>query len=345
MQAFAGMTKSIPASAVTSPAGLALIVALCAALLPAATQSAQSGATTPEYPTRPIRLIITYPPGGNTDLVGRALAQRLSEAWGQQVVVDNRGGAGGVLGTVIAKQAAADGYTILLGTSAGMVLNPLLMSKLPYDPVADFAPVSLVIVNPQVLVVHPSLPAASVRDFVALAKTKPGRFNFGSSGVGTPNHLGGEMLKAMAGIDIVHVPYKGGAAAIGDLISGQVHLVFSSAPSVVPHVRNGRLKALAIGSAKRSPALPDVPTVAESVPGYEYTTWYGVFAPAKTPQPIVAKLNAEIARILAAPEMSQRFQSQGGDPASSSPSELAAYMREERARWERVIRTASIRIE
>jgi tripartite-type tricarboxylate transporter receptor subunit TctC len=298
------------------------------------------------YPTRPIRLIITYPPGGNTDLVGRALAQKLTEAWGQQVIVDNRGGAGGVLGTLIAKQAAADGYTLLLGTSAGMVLNPLLMSKLPYDPFADFAPVSLVIVNPQVLVVNPTLPAANVRDFVSLAKSKPGQLNFGSSGVGTPNHLGGELLKAMAGIDIVHVPYKGGAASIADLIAGQVQLVFSSAPSVVPHVRNNRLKALAVGSAKRTPALPNVPTVAESgVPGYEYTTWYGVFVPAKTATPIVSKLNAEIVRILAVPEMSQRFQSQGGDPASSTPAELKTYMSEERARWERVIRTANIRIE
>jgi tripartite-type tricarboxylate transporter receptor subunit TctC len=278
--------------------------------------------------------------------VGRALAQKLAEAWGYQVVVDNRGGAGGVLGTVIAKQAAPDGYTLLLGTSAGMVLNPLLMKKLPYDPSRDFAPVSLVIVNPQVLVVHPSLPATNVREFIALAKARPGQLNFGSSGVGTPNHLGGEMLKAMAGIDIVHVPYKGGAASIADLIAGQVQLVFSSAPSVVPHVRGGRLRALAVGSAKRTPALPDVPTVAESgVPGYEYTTWYGIFAPAGTPAPILARLNAEIVRILAAPELTQRFQSQGGDPASSTPQELAAYMREEAARWDRVIRTAGIRIE
>ena len=308
--------------------------------------AAQSAAPGGAYPTKPIRLIITYPPGGNTDLVGRALAQKLTEAWSQQVIVDNRGGAGGVLGTVIAKQAAADGYTLLLGTSAGMVLNPLLMSKLPYDPFADFAPVSLVIVNPQVLVVNPALPAANVREFVSLAKAKPGQLNFGSSGVGTPNHLGGELLKAMAGIDIVHVPYKGGAASIADLIAGQVQLVFSSAPSVVPHVRNNRLKALAVGSARRTPALANVPTVAESgVPGYEYTTWYGVFAPAKTSAPIVSKLNAEIVRILSAPEMNQRFQSQGGDPVSSTPAELKTYMSEERARWERVIRTANIKID
>ena len=322
------------------------ISALLGVIFTVSSAAAQSAAPGGAYPTKPIRLIITYPPGGNTDLVGRALAQKLTEAWSQQVIVDNRGGAGGVLGTVIAKQAAADGYTLLLGTSAGMVLNPLLMSKLPYDPFADFAPVSLVIVNPQVLVVNPALPAANVREFVSLAKAKPGQLNFGSSGVGTPNHLGGELLKAMAGIDIVHVPYKGGAASIADLIAGQVQLVFSSAPSVVPHVRNNRLKALAVGSARRTPALANVPTVAESgVPGYEYTTWYGVFAPAKTSAPIVSKLNAEIVRILSAPEMNQRFQSQGGDPVSSTPAELKTYMSEERARWERVIRTANLKID
>ena len=323
--------------------GLAAIIAVAAASTAASAQGAPPAAN---YPTKPIRLVVTYPPGGNTDLVGRAVAQKLGEAWGQQVVVDNRGGAGGVLGTVIAKQAAADGYTILLGTSAGMVLNPLLMNKLPYDPHRDFAPVSLVIVNPQLLVVHPGLPARNIREFIALAKAKPGQLNFGSSGVGTPNHLGGEMLKAMAGISIVHVPYKGGAASITDLIAGQVQLVISSAPSVVPHVRSGRLRALAIGSAKRTPALPDVPTVAESgVPGYEYTTWYGIFAPARTPAPIVARLNAEFVRMLADPQMTQRFQSQGGDPASSTPAQLTAYMREEMARWTRVIKTAGIKIE
>ena len=321
---------------------LAVIVAVTVAT----SAIAQSAPAAANYPTKPIRLVITYPPGGNTDLVGRAVSQKLTEAWGQQVIVDNRGGAGGVLGTVIAKQAAPDGYTLLLGTSAGMILNPLLMAKIPYEPFQDFAPVSLVIVLPQLLVVHPGLAARNIKDFIALAKAKPGQLNFGSSGVGTPNHLGGEMLKAMAGINIVHVPYKGGAASITDLIAGQVQLVISSAPSVVPHVRSNRLRPLAIGSAKRSPALPEVPTVAESgVPGYEYTTWYGIFVPAKTPAPIAAKLNAEIMRMLADPQMVQRFQSQGGDPASSTPAELTTYMKQETARWQRVIKTAGIRIE
>ena len=321
-------------------------VSLAAAVVALPALGAQSAPATTNYPTKPIRLVITYPPGGNTDLVGRAIGQKLTETWGQQVIVDNRGGAGGVLGTVIAKQAAADGYTLLLGTSAGMVLNPLLMSKVPYDPLHDFAPVSLVIVLPQLLVVHPGLAARSIKEFITLAKAKPGQLNFGSSGVGTPNHLGGEMLKAMAGINIVHVPYKGGAASITDLIAGQVQLVISSAPSVVPHVRSNRLRAIAIGSARRTPALPEVPTVAESgVPGYEYTTWYGIFVPAKTPPAIVTKLNAEIVRMLAEPQLSQRFQSQGGDPSSSTPAQLTAYMKQETERWARVIKTANIRIE
>jgi tripartite-type tricarboxylate transporter receptor subunit TctC len=300
-------------------------------------EGAQGAPAETNYPTKPIRLVITYPPGGNTDLVGRAVAQKLTEAWGQQVIVDNRGGAGGVLGSVIAKQAPADGYTMLLGTSAGMVLNPLLMSKIPYDAFQDFAPVSLVIVLPQLLVVHPGLAARNIQEFVALAKAKPGQLNFGSSGIGTPNHLGGEMLKAMAGISIVRAIRA--APPRSPIHRGPVQLVISSAPSVVPHVRSKRLRALAIGSAKRTPALPDVPTVAESgVPGYEYTTWYGIFAPAKTPPAILGRVNAEIVRMLADPQLSQRFQSQGGDPASSTPAALTAYMKEETGRWTRVIK-------
>jgi tripartite-type tricarboxylate transporter receptor subunit TctC len=302
-------------------------------------------AAAPAYPSKPIRMVITYPPGGNTDLVGRALAQKMSETMGQQVVIDNRGGAGGIIGTMITAQAAPDGYTIMLGTSAGMVLNPLLSAKLPYDPIRDFAPVSLVIVVPQLLVTNPALPAKTVKDLVALARAKPGQLNAGSSGVGTPNHLGVELLKSLAGIDIVHVPYKGGAAAITDLIGGQVQLVFSSVPSVLPQIKAGRLHAMGVGSAKRSAILPQVPAIAESVPGYEYTTWYGIFAPAATPKPIVARLNADIVAILATPQIRDYFTNQGGDPESSTPQALANYMREETARWAKTIKTAGIRIE
>ena len=297
------------------------------------------------YPTKPIRMVITYPPGGNTDLVGRAMAQKLSELMGQPVVVDNRGGAGGVMGTMIAAQAAPDGYTIMLGTSAGMVVNPLLSSKLPYDAHKDFLPVSNVIIVPQLLVVNPQLPVKTVKDLIALAKAKPGTLNAGSSGVGTPNHLGTELLKALAGVNIVHVPYKGGAQALTDVMGGQIQMAFSSIPAVLPHIKAGRLAALGVGSARRSAALPNVQAIGEVVPGYEYSTWYGIFAPAKTPQPIVTRLNTEIVKGLAAPEINQRFVANGGDPAPSTPDELRKYMIEESARWAKTIKVAGIKIE
>ena len=314
-----------------------LAIMACANVAPAYAQP---------YPTKPVRLVITFPPGGNTDLVGRALAAKLSENLGQQVVVDNRGGAGGVLGTMIAAQAAPDGYTILLGTSSGMVVNPLLQSKLPYAPLKDFVPVSNVVILPQVLVTNPQVPAKTIKELIALAKAKPGTLNAGSSGVGTPNHLGTELLKALAGVDIVHVPYKGGGQATTDLIGGQIQMGFSSVPSVLPHIKAGRLNALGVGSAKRTPALPNVPTIAEAgVPGYEYTTWYGIFAPARTPQAIVTRLNSEIVKSLNAPDVNQRLVASGGDPAPSTPDELRRYMIEESARWAKTIKVAGIRIE
>jgi tripartite-type tricarboxylate transporter receptor subunit TctC len=313
---------------------------VAAALLCAANACAQA------YPSKPIRMVITYTPGGNTDLVGRAVAQKLGDSLGQQVVVDNRGGGGGVLGTLITAQAAADGYTIMLGTSAGMVIHPLLSATLPYDAVRDFVPVSMVVIIPQLLVTNPQLPVKNVRELIALAKAKPGYLNAGSSGIGTPNHLGTELLKALAGVNIVHVPYKGGAPALTDLIGGQIHMAFSSVPAVLPHVKAGRLNALGVGSAKRSPALPNIPTIAEAgVPGYEYTTWYGIFAPARTPAPIVARLNKEIVKVLVLPELNERFVSQGADPAPSTPGELSNYMAAESARWAKTIKAAGIRIE
>jgi tripartite-type tricarboxylate transporter receptor subunit TctC len=298
------------------------------------------------YPTKPIRMVITYPPGGNADLVGRAVAGKLSELIGQQVVVDNRGGAGGVMGTMITAQAVPDGYTIMLGTSAGMMLGPLLSSTLPYDVLKDFAPLSKVMILPQLLVINPQLPVKTVKELIALAKAKPGTLNAGSSGVGTPNHLGTELLKAMTGVNIVHVPYKGGGQAITDLIGGQIHMAFSSVPAVLPHVKAGRLHALGVGSARRSVALPQVPTVAESgVPGFEYAAWNGIFAPARTPQAIITRLNSEIVKGLAAPEIHQRFIANGGEPASSTPDELRRYMLEETARWAKIIKLAGIKIE
>ncbi len=313
---------------------------IVAALLCAANTFAQT------YPAKPIRMVITYTPGGNTDLVGRAVAQKLGESLGQQVVVDNRGGGGGVLGTLITTQAAADGYTIMLGTSAGMVIHPLLSAKLPYDAVRDLIPVSMVVIIPQLLVINPQLPVKNVRELIALAKARPGYLNAGSSGTGTPNHLGTELLKGLAGVNIVHVPYKGGAPALTDLIGGQIHMAFSSVPAVLPHMKAGRLTALGIGSAKRSPALPIIPTIAEAgVPGYEYTTWYGIFAPARTPAPIVARLNKEIVKLLVTAELNERFVSQGADPAPTTSDELRDYMAAESVRWAKIIKTAGIRIE
>jgi tripartite-type tricarboxylate transporter receptor subunit TctC len=291
-------------------------------------------------------MVVTYPPGGNTDLVGRALAQKLSEAVGQQVVVDNRGGAGGILGTLITMQAAPDGYTIMLGTSAGMVINPLLVKPLAYDPVRDFAPVSMVVIVPQLLVTNPQLPAKNVRELIALAKAKPGNLNAGSSGIGTPNHLGTELLKWLANVNIVHVPYKGGAPALTDLIGGQIQMAFSSVPAVLPHIRAGRLNALGVGSAKRSPALPNIPTIAEAgVPGYEYTTWYGIFAPARTPPAIVSRLNSEIVKVLNAPDLNERFVSQGGDPEPTTPDELRRYMAAESVKWAKTIKAAGLKFD
>ena len=299
-----------------------------------------------EYPTKPIRLVITYPPGGNTDLVGRALALKLGEFMGQQVVVDNRGGAGGVLGSMITAQSAPDGYTIMLGTSAGMVINPLLSRKLTYDPVKDFAPVSMVVIVPQLLVINPQLPVKNVRELIAFAKAKPGYLNAGSSGVGTPNHFGTELLKWLAGVDIVHVPYKGGAPALTDLLGGQIQMAFSSVPAVLPHIKAGRLVALGVGSAKRSPALPNIPTIAEAgVPGYEYTTWYGIFVPAKTPRTLIARLNTEIVKAMETPDIKDRFTALGGDPDPGTPEELRAYMANESAKWAKIIKAANIRIE
>ncbi len=305
-----------------------------------------SAAPAQTYPIRPIRWVVTYPPGGPTDVVARAVGAKLTEAWGQQIVIDNRAGAGGVIGTDIAAKAVPDGYTLLFGTSAGLTINPALNSKLPYDAVKDFAPVSLLVLNPQILVVHPAVPASSVKELVALAKARPGQLNYASVGLGSPNHMGMELLKALTGIDIVHVPYKGTGPAITDLLGGQVQLMFNSMPSVLPLVASGKLKALAVGSAQRSPAVPDIPTVAEAgVPGFENVTWYGMFAPAKTPHDIIVKLNKQVVQILASPEMAQRLASQGAEPRSSTPEELTKFMRVESERWKKVIKTAGIKVE
>ena len=319
---------------------LVLLSALAAPAVAALSISTGSGSA---YPSKPIRIVVTYAPGGSTDVVARLLAIPLTEILGQQIVIDNRGGAGGIIGTEIVARAAPDGYTLLFGTSAGLSINPLLQRELPYNVARDFAPISLVVVNPQVLVAYPGLAAKTIGELIKLARARPGQINYASPGVGSPNHMGMELLKAMTGINLVHVPYKGGGPASTDLIAGQVSLLFNSIPSVLPHMRSGRLKALAVGSAMRSPAIPEIPTVAEAgVPGFDYSTWYGLFAPAGTPRVIVVRLNAAAAQALLAPQLAQPLRAQGSEPRPSTPDELAQFMRVEHARWERVVKATGL---
>jgi tripartite-type tricarboxylate transporter receptor subunit TctC len=291
-------------------------------------------------------MIVAFPPGGGTDILGRMLAQRLGETLGQNVVVENRGGAGGNVGTEAAARAAPDGYTILMGNVAPNAINVSLYRNLPFDPVADFAPVSLVAATPNLLVVHPSTAARTVKDLIALARARPGTLNFASAGNGSSSHLAGELFRVLAGAEIVHVPYKGAGPAMLDVLSGQVQLYFATLPAALPHVKSGKLAAVAVTSARRSPALPDLPTVAESgVPGYEASTWYGVLAPARTPASAIERLHGDIVKILAQPEFRERLQAQGFDLVGSSPEAFRAAIRSEIAKWGRVVRDAGIRAE
>ena len=304
------------------------------------------GVVAQSYPVKAVRLIVPYPPGGPTDLVGRSLGQKLAESWGQPVVVENRAGAASAIGTELAARSAADGYTLLLGTSAGFCIAPALGGKLPYDPERDFAPISLLVINPQILVVHPSLPVHTLKALITLAKSRPGQINYASVGNASPQHLGMEMLKNMTGIDMLHVPYKGTAPAVTDILAGHVSLMFNSMPSVLPQARSGKLRGIAVGSARRSPAAPEIPTVAESgVPGFEYVTWYGLYVPANTPRDIINRLHAQVVKVLAEPEISQRFSSQGAEPASSTPDQLAQYRRAEFERWRKLIAGMNLRLE
>jgi tripartite-type tricarboxylate transporter receptor subunit TctC len=321
-------------------------MAVAAAFGPAAFAQSTSTASGQAYPAKPIRMVVHFPPGGPTDLVARAIGQKFTETWGQQVVIDNRPGAGGVVGVESVVRAAPDGYTLLFATGGSMSIAPAMISKLPYNVFNDLAPVGLVVINPQILVLHPSVPANSVRDLVKLAKARPGQINYASVGAGSPNHLGVEMLKFMTGIDMVHIPYKGTAPAVTDVLAGHVSLMFNSMPSVLQHVKSGRLKGIAVGSAKRSPAAPEIPTVAESgVPGFEYVTWYGIFAPAAAPKDIVTKLNTEIVRILHDKDVAQRLEKEGAEPAPGTPEQLAKFMRSEHEQWKKTIAAAKIKIE
>lgn len=303
-------------------------------------------ATGQGYPAKPVRLLVPYPAGGSGDIVARAVAQKMSESFGQQVIVDNRPGANGNIGTEQVAKSTADGYTLLLATDIQFAISPNTTPKLPYDPEKDFDPVSLVAFVELILAAHPSLAANNVRELVALAKTQPGKINYASTGPGSTHHLSIELLKSLGGFDVTHVPYKGSSQALPDLIAGQVQLMQLGVPQTLPHLRAGRLKALGVGAAKRLAVLPDVPTVAEQgFPGYEANNSWNLFAPAGTPKAVIAKLHAEIARVVALPDVRERFTATGLEPVGSTPEQLAARMRDDRAKWARVIREAGIKIE
>lgn len=314
-------------------------LAACA-LLPAL-----ATATEP-YPSRPVRLVVTFPAGGGIDLIARTVGQKLADTLGQQFVIDNRAGGGGVIGTEIVARAAPDGYNLLLASGTGFIINPLLMPKLPYDPFRDFAPVTLMAVNPTILCVHPSLPVGNVKELIAHARAKPRQLNYASAGPGSPIHLGMELFKSLTATDLVHVPYKGAVPAVTDLLAGQVQVMLNTMPTMLPHVKTGKLRALAVGSARRARAAPDLPTIAEAgVPGFEAVAWVGLAAPAKTPAPVIAKLNQEVGRVLADADVVQRLATQGAEAQASTPEGFTRFMREESARSRKVIAFAGIKAE
>ena len=298
-----------------------------------------------DYPNKPIRFIVPYPPGGGTDVVARILTEPLTNALGQPIIIDNRGGAAGNVGTDIAAKAPADGYNILF-TLSSHTINPKLYPKLPFDVEKDFVPISLAAMIPQILVVHPSVPANSVQELIAYAKAQPGKLNYASVGTGSPGHIAGELFKLKTGVDIVHVPYKGGGPAVTDTIGGQVQMLFVSMPAAWQHVKSGRLKAIAVTSDKRSVAAPDVPTFLESgVPDYVVNSWYGALAPAKTPPAALAKLQAAFAQVLQNPQIKEKLLLQGAEATPSTPAEFDRIIRDELAKWDYVIRAANIKPE
>ncbi len=299
-----------------------------------------------DYPEKPIRIIVPYTPGGTADMLARTLGQKLTESLGQQVIVDNRPGAGGNIGADIAAKAAPDGYTLVMGTVATHAINPYLYPNMPFKPEKDFAPIVLLGTLPNLLVVNPSLPVKNVKELIALAKAKPGELAFGSAGNGTSQHLSGELFKKMTGVDMIHVPYRGSAPAVLDLIGGQVQLMFDNLPSSLPQVKAGKLRALAVTSPRRSPALPDLPTLAESgLTGFSITSWFALYAPAGTPARILARLNKEAAKAIATKELRQQWLDQGIEPAGGTAEQLAEFRRIEAPKWEKIIRESGARVD
>ena len=298
-----------------------------------------------QYPTKAIRFVVPFAPGGGTDIIGRVVAQALNDALGQPVVVDNRGGAGSTLGTEIVAKSPADGYTILFG-NISLAFNATLYTKLRYDTIRDLAPISLSAVQPNILVIHPGLPAKNLKEFIELARANPGKYNYASAGTGSCTHLAADLLKLQTKIDIVHVPYKGTGPALTDLLGGQINMMVSTFASALPHVKSGRMRALGVTTVKRSPAAPDVPTLIEGgVAGYDYSTWYGLLAPAGTPKPIIDMLNATNRKVLARDDIKQKLESQGVDPIVNTPAEFSTYMKSETEKWGKVVKATGAKAE
>ena len=316
-----------------------------AALAAAAVFSAPA-AQAQAYPSKPIRMVVGFPSGGAPDTLARIVSEKISPSWGQPVVVDNKPGAGGNIGAEAVAHAPADGYTLAMGTVGTHSINGALYSKMPYDMVKDFTPVILVATTPNVLVVHPDVPAKNVAELIAMAKAKPGALTFGTPGVGTSLHVAGELFNVMAGVKITHVPYKGRAMAIPDLLGGHITMMFDNLPSALPVVKEGKLRALGVTSAKRSPSAPDIPTLAEQgLPGFEADSWFAIFAPANTPKDVVAKLNAELNRIYSLSDVQAKLRTLGLEPVLGTPERLASYQRAEIAKWARVVKESGAKAE
>jgi tripartite-type tricarboxylate transporter receptor subunit TctC len=299
-----------------------------------------------EFPDRPLKIIVPYPPGGTTDLLARALAPRLSERLKQSVIVENRAGAGGTIGANMVAKSPADGYTLVFGSIASHGILPVLMQPAPYDALKDFAPVSLVASTPNVLIANPAAPFRTVAEMLAMARLKPGSVNFGSTSLGGSPHMSGELLKTLAQVDLLHVPYKGGGPMLIDLIGGQIQTGFDNLPSSINHIRSGRVRALAVTTAKRWPGAPDIPTMAEAgVPGYESSAWFGLLAPAGTPQTVVDLLQRQVASILATPEVKKVFIEQGAEPVGSQPGEFASLIASELQKWAKVAKTSGVKLD
>ena len=305
-----------------------------------------SGAQAQTYPNKPIRLVCPFPPGGAVDIASRSVAQALSQQLGQPVTVDNRPGAGGNIGAEIVAKAAPDGYTLLMATSNILAINPALYSKVPFDSLKDFAPISIVVSLNNVLVLNPSVPYKSVAEVIAAAKAQPGKLTYASSGNGTSIHLSGELFKSMAGVDMLHIPYKGSAPAVTDLLAGQVNMMFDNIPSSLPHIKAGKLRALAVTGSKRASSLPDLPTIAEAaIPGYESYVWFGVVAPAGTPPEIIKRLNTELAKAAVTPDFRDRLTGQGYDVLSTTPEQMTESIRSEMIKWGKIVKASGARVD